>query len=188
MKKTLIWLGIIAVLAVGAWLLLSMASPEIPEAPVEGQPVVEAYSSEAYGIAFEYPAEYVLTESEQGNGERAHYAIVLVEPQDVEVPENGEGPTAITVNIYQNNLDDLSLMEWVTGSSFSNYKLGPMTHASTSVDGVEAVQYSWDGLYTGETTAFLYEGNVIAVSVTYFTPTDAKVVAYRALLGSIELQ
>lgn len=187
MKNTLIWLIIIVVLGGGAWLLITASAPSAP--PVQEEVAqTKTYSNSDYGISFEYPAQYVLSEGEQGNGERARYAIVLVEPQDAQIPENGEGPTAITIDIYQNDLDDLTLLEWMTGTSFSNYKLGPMEHASTTVDGVEAVRYTWDGLYAGETTAFLHGGNVVAVSVTYFAPTDAKVAAYRALLDSIELQ
>ena len=139
------------------------------------------YANGVYGIAFQYPSRYLLAEQEV---EAGHYTITLIEEADAVLPENGEGPTAITIDIYEGN--DL-LTDWLATAN-SNFNLGDGTHASTSVSGTEALSYRWSGLYEGETTAFLHNGNVIAVSVTYMSREDTIRADYYALLASLNLE
>jgi hypothetical protein len=154
---------------------------------VGGAAELKQYSNVAYGISFTYPGGHILTEAERGNGERGHYSIVLVKKEDVVTPENGEGPTAVTVDIYQNTIDKLSLLNWLKNTNASNFKLSDNTFASTTVAGAPAVTYRWSGLYEGETTAFLHEGNIIAVTVTYMNSEDRNIQAYGQILSSLKL-
>jgi len=180
-------LGIVVILALlitGAFFyggnLMNPPAPQIAENNL--------YANGVYGISFQYPAGYVLTEREVGNAERGHYNITIVREEDATPPENGEGPTAITIDIYQNNIDNQTLIDWLTNTNASNFKLGDGAYASTTVNGTEAVSYRWSGLYEGETTAFLHDGNIIAVSVTYFTREDQIRADYYALLASLNLE
>lgn len=139
------------------------------------------YANGVYGITFQYPSRYLLVEQEVATG---HYAITLIEETNATLPENGEGPTAITIDIYEGND---SLTEWLATNE-SNFGLGDGTHASTSVSGAEALSYRWSGLYEGETTAFLHNGNVIAISVTYMSREDTIRADYYALLATLNLE
>src|SRR3989344_2423906 len=72
------------------------------------------YTSEAYGMSFRYPETYELQEREVGNGERYHYSIVLIDKEALAtLPQNGEGPPTINVDIFQNNLDQRTVEQWV---------------------------------------------------------------------------
>jgi hypothetical protein len=150
-------------------------------------PVLNSYRSATYGIAFTYPEGYVLAESEAGNAERAHHSISITKATNVPAPTAGEGPVSVTIDIYQNDLDRLSLIAWITNTSESNFKLGPGVMASTTVAGVEAASYTWSGLYEGESTVFLHGTNVVSVSGTHMDATDEMRDVYRSVLASVSI-
>lgn len=144
------------------------------------------YRNDTYGITFVYPEGYVMQQVDADNAERRHTTIMLIREEDTMVPESGEGPTAITLDFYRNSGNHMLLTDWLNTEP-SNYKLSNGLLASTTVSGVEAVQYQWSGLYQGETTAFLHKDNIVAVSVTYLMPEDQNVAVYRSLLQSLVL-
>jgi hypothetical protein len=147
---------------------------------------IPVYQNDRYGFAFSYPKGYVLTEREVGNGERGHYAITLVREEDSIPVENGEGPTAITVDVYQNNLDNLTLLQWLTGTNQSNFKLSDGTYDTAEVDGVGAVAYSWSGLYEGKTVAVRHKDSIIAFSGTYLAPSDKIIGDFDLVVRSVK--
>jgi len=105
-------LVVIIVLSAGAYLFLSpeetFNSTDIPAK------IMVAYTNVEHGISFTYPDTYILNEMEVGNGERWHYNITLIDREAAtKVRENSEGPTSITIDIFQNNLDKLTIAEWV---------------------------------------------------------------------------
>jgi len=166
----------------------SLTAPKTENPTATSTPQVNTYRNETYGIAFTYPTTYALEEAERGNGERAHYAIVLTKKTDLPPPANGEGPTGISIDIYQNNLDTQTLIGWLTGNSASNFKLSPDgTYTTASVDGREAIAYRWSGLYEADNTAFLHKDNIVSIAATYITPDDDSLRVYRGLLNSMEL-
>lgn len=179
----LIALGLSAVVSI---LREAPAQNAVPprETEVRG---VEHYQNTLYGIAFDYPLGYVLEEGERGDGHRTHYSIVLVRKEDSAPRVDSEGPTAITIDLYQNNLDNQTLPGWLTGNNRSNFKLSDGTYASTSVDGREAIAYRWSGLYEGKTTAFLHREQIVAATVTFITPEDENIGTYRSVLASFRL-
>ncbi len=140
---------------------------------------VNRYVSPNTGVSFSYPATYFLEEKSVGNGERAHYSIILTEDTEENraVREGGtpgrEGPTAITIDAYQNNLDRYTADQWIQNTSESNFKLSPDGKLSaTDINGVPATAYRWSGLYEGKTTVVAFPAYVFAFSVTYLTPDD----------------
>jgi len=159
---------------------------EAEKAPAVPDDTAQTYVSERYGVSFSYPEGYVLSEREAGDAHRGHYAITLVRAEEATPPQGGEGPTGITVDIYQNDIDQQTLVAWVTTTNGANFKLGDGTYASTTVAGQEAIRNQWSGLYEGETTTFVDGEQIIAVSVTRLLPEDHKV-AYALVLGSMEL-
>lgn len=144
------------------------------------------YAHDDYGVSFEYPDDYSISEAERGNGERSHWAITLIRKEDAGPRENSEGPTAITIDIYQNTLDEQSLIEWLYGSNASNFKLSDGTYESLLLSGRQAVRYRWSGLYEGETIALIHRDRIIAFSVTSILPEDHQQ-AFGALLSSLRL-
>jgi len=174
---------IIAIVALGA--VIGLGYFLVAKAPAGG--AVKHYENAEQGIAFSYPETFVMTEAEVGDAERGHYTITLVSAKDATPRKNSEGPVSVTVDVYQNNLDNQSLVAWVTGSGQSNFKLGNQEYATTSSAGLEAVTYRWSGLYNGETTAFETPTAIVAVAVTALAPTDDTVEAYRTVLSSFVL-
>lgn len=139
-----------------------------PTPGAEEQSDMRTYTSAEYGISFEYPDTYTLTEIDSpGSALREHHAIVLQRTEDLPAPEGGEGPLSITIDIYQNNLDNQTTENWIRRSSASNFKLGDMTLASTTIDGKAALSYRWSGLYEGTTVAIARPDWIYAFSVTY---------------------
>jgi hypothetical protein len=130
----------------------------------------KTYSNAKYGISFQYPYTYELSvRLGEGSAERERYSITLIRKEDLPPPQGGEGPPAITIEIFQNNLDNQTTEGWIRNSSFSNYKLSSNEGilASTTVDGEPALSYRWSGLYEGTTIAVAQQDWVYAFSVTY---------------------
>ncbi len=145
------------------------------------------YRHERYGLAFAYPPGYTLAEAEVGTAEREHYQISLIRSEAAQLPEAGEGPTAITIEIYQNNLDRQSLEDWLTNTSASNFKLSDGRYATTTLAGAPALSYHWSGLYEAEASALSHRDNIIVATVTFIAPTDAIRSDYQTVLDSLQL-
>jgi hypothetical protein len=171
MQKRNILLGVIIIAAIAGYFIYTKG-------------MTQTYRNDAYGISFSYPRDYVLQESERGNAERGHYAIVLVREEDSAPVENGEGPTAITFDVYHGPA--LALTDWLHTSD-SNYKLALSPYSTTTVADAPGVLYAWSGLYQGITTAFVHRGDIIAASVTLLTPNDENARVYQDILDSLRL-
>jgi hypothetical protein len=185
MKSLMI--GIVVLIAVAMFAYTFFLKQVMAPAPSSLEDQGAVYENKRFGLSFVVPLGYVLSEGEAGTNERKHHVITLIRKEDIPPPVNGEGPPSITINVYQNNLDTLTLDDWLVGRNESNFKLGDGTSARTSVDGKEAVSYRWSGLYEAQTVAFLHTQSVVAVSVTYLDLSDDHVDAYLNLLTSISL-
>ena len=150
----------------------------------------KTYTNTSYGISFAYPDTYVLEEREVGNAERYHYAITLMDRvASRNIPQNGEGPTSITVDIFQNDLDKLLAEAWVKGNNNSNFKLSPDgLLTSTTVADEEALRYTWDGLYRGESVVLSHKDTIIMLSVQWISEEDQIVDDFARVLSSVNLQ
>ena len=173
----------IAVVGAGAYALYTKKALS-PTGPAPEEALGNQYMDMERGFSFQYPDFYELFEREAGNAEREHYAITLIRESDTVPVEGGEGPTAITIDIFQNDIDKQSIMDWMTGTNDSNYKLGDGAYVRTTVGDVDALVYTWSGLYEGKTTVFAHGDDIIAVSVTWLTPTDGMLADYQLLLDS----
>jgi hypothetical protein len=111
--------------------------------------------------------------------------IMLVRKGDEIAPEGGEGPVAITIDIYDNSVDKLSVMDWMKNTNQSNFKLGPGTYDTERVGGEIAYTYTWSGLYEGRTTVLAHGTDIVAISVTYMDPNDDILIAYDDVVSSI---
>lgn len=148
------------------------------------------FTSDKYGFSLIIPAEYTLLEGEKGGEKRAHYSYVMLKNEDASnPPKNGERAPTIDVDIFQNNLEELSLPTWFHTHGASNSKLtATQSYATTTLAGKEAISYHWSGLYEGETIAVEYKDNIIAFTVTYIGLDDKNIPAFKRVLGSVELK
>jgi len=184
--------GIIALIVLGAliggFLLFNQSEP-----PASADPEVRQY--ENHGASFTYPAHYSLEEKDTGNGERARYSVILTEDtEENKAVREGrapgrEGPTAITLDIYQNDLDSMSAREWIEGTSDSNYKLSPdSVLAPRTLGGLPGFEYRWSGLYEARAVAVANDSFVYSFTATYLTPSDPILTDFEAILQSVRFK
>ncbi|QQG38305.1 MAG: hypothetical protein HYS26_02020 [Candidatus Kaiserbacteria bacterium] len=174
------------VVVVGAIYFLSPASQDGSGVSATSTPRMVNYTSEAMGVSFSYPDTYIVDEKDVSTPERSRHSIVLIRTDDLPLPQNGEGPTAITIDAFQNDLESLDSRTWITGTNDSNYKLSPDGTISTgTLAGLSALSFRWSGLYEGRTTVVAEPAFVYALSVTYLTPEDEILDDFDALLKTV---
>ncbi|MES2994822.1 MAG: hypothetical protein V4681_02230 [Patescibacteria group bacterium] len=174
----------IAIVGAGAYALYTKKALS-PTGPAPAAVSGKQYMDAERGFSFQYPTFYELFEREAGTAERERHTITLIRESDTVPVEGGEGPTAISIDIIQNDIDKQSIMDWMTNrTEESNFNLGDGNYTSTTVGGADALVYNWSGLYEGKTTVFAHGDDIIAVSVTWLTPTDGMLADYDRLLKS----
>jgi hypothetical protein len=173
---------VLALLGAGAIFFAESAFNPAPPASLE-----QLYANELFGISFSYPVGYVLAEAEVGVLGRTHHVITIIAEADAIPRANSEGPTAITIDVYQNDTNPLTLSEWLATDE-SNLRLGSGETTAGMIQDTEVVQYAWSGLYEGETIAFLHNDRIIAVSVTYMSKSDPLYAVSQSLLDSLRLR
>ena len=154
---------------------------------------MKSYDAPEFGVSFDYPAHYLLSEEELGTAARGHYRIELIE----DTPENRalkaglapgrEGPPSITFDVFQNNLDKTKLVAWVKGNGNSNFKLSDGTYVDTEIADTPAVFYQHSGLYEANAFVFTHGGNIIKATATYLTPDDLLLDDFSSILSTLDL-
>ena len=151
------------------------------------------YNSSKFGFRFSYPKKYFLEERELGDGHRYHYNITLTEDtEENRLVREGkspgrEGPVAITIDLYQNNLDNYTADGWIKGTNNSNYKLSPDgTLDEVTVSGILGLRYRWSGLYEADNIVIARPDNVYSFAVTYIFPDEAIRTDFERILKTFE--
>lgn len=197
MESKNIAVGIVVVLAaaLGGYLIFNKGLPSgVPFVDEkEQQASLNTYSSEELQLSFAYPADYLLEERTINEAQRLHKAVVLVEDNEtnrklVSGEIVGDGPTAITVDVFQNNLDKQTAEGFIKNSSNSNYKLGDGELEEGSLAGLQAYRYTWDGLYRGESIVTADDEYVYMFSVTYLEPTDKIRADFYEMLNTLGIK
>jgi hypothetical protein len=143
-----------------------------------------AFANAEYGISFDYPSSYELREVHTVD----RHTIVLADKAALAAaPQNGEGPTTITFDIFANPVG-ISPEEWVRTNSSSNFQLGTGQMATTSQGGAESVAYVWDGLYRGQSFVFENGTDIVMASVTMLTVDDQITKDFEKILRTLELK
>ncbi len=162
-------------------------SAPTPHSEATASPEIRTYSSSAHALTFWYPSVYFLREQDSGTVESRAHSIVLVEDTksnrdilDGVGAVASEGPTSITIAVYQNP-KKLSAQEWAKVDS--NWNLG--TKTTVSIGGMEGISYTWDGLYLGKTSVVANGGRIYVFTVTWIAPTDRILNDFAALLHSV---
>ena len=149
---------------------------------------VKRYYNDDFGISFAFPEAYVMGEKEVGTPERGHFTITLFDRSLIAAQEAGEQPPSIVLDFYQNDLDKLTLIDWLTKTAYSKLKLGSGKYESTEVAGREAVKFSWVEGYNGRTTAFLHGNAIVSVSGNYKNESDAIYADFDRVISSVALK
>lgn len=190
--RAILGLLMILVIAIGGYWLLNERSvtptPVVNDAaPATSTAPLLTYASPEYGIEFRYSSSYQLEERDApGSAQRRHHIVTLMRKEDLPPPQGGEGPPAITIEMFQNDLDDQTTEDWIRNSSLSNFKLSPDSRlSSTTIAGQSALSYTWDGLYRGDTIAIARPAYVYAFSVTYREPSDSIRTDFNALMRTV---
>lgn len=181
---------IVGILVLGVILGAGIYLGGKPHVPNEVATQHKTYVSDTLGIKFDYPSNYILDEKNTGSPERGRYTITLIENtpgnQDlISGKVQGEGPIAITIDIFQNDLDKYTAEKWIRGVSDSNYKLGNGEIASTTVGNMQGLEYTWSGLYEGRSRVVSTQNYIYMFSVTRMTPDDQILKDFDALLDSV---
>lgn len=194
MNQKKIFLGIIFLIIVAGLIKVTVDWSSTKKAEDPAPTSLKFYESTNLGISFYYPEYYFLEEKNLGNGERNHYAIILTEDtEENRLVREGkspgrEGPLSINIEAFQNNLDNVSLENWIQNTSESNYKLALGTFSETVISSKRALEYRWSGLYEGKSAVTEHKGNIIFTSVTFLTPNDTIISDYTNIIKSLELQ
>jgi hypothetical protein len=156
---------LIVIILVGGFFLVRQVyfTNNVQEHTVEYQ----TYSNADHHISFQYPENYVLSEMhpEDSSGNK-HHVITLINKKDLPVPVGGEGPTSITIEMYDNDAKQ-SVEQWIRTSKESNFKLSSGNIATTTIDGTPALSYRWSGLYEGTTIVSAKHNQIYVFTVTY---------------------
>ena len=154
---------------------------------------LKIYDSADLGIKFEYPSTYFLSESEVGFGQRRHYSIILTTDTQgsrdmITGKAVGEGPTAITIDAYQNDIDGYSTEDWIRGSGISNFRLSNGALKQATVSGHHALQYSWSGLYEADSIVVATRRYVLSFTATHLTKTDQIRIDFEDLIKTVKFE
>ncbi len=186
-KKKNQWL-----LYAGAALLVAAAAFSFklyPTTPEELTPQnSKTYTSGRYGITFQYPSNYRLTQKEAGSAEREHHVITLVDQAVGTIPENSDGSPSITIDIFENDKDSLSSRDFITATSNSNYKLGGGSIATSTYGEVTGLEYAWSGLYEGRSLVIARPGYVFMFSGTRNSSGDPISSDFERILKTVVLK
>ena len=141
------------------------------------------YASEDLGVIFQYPDTYTVEERDLGSGQRERRSIVLTAKENLPPPQNGEGPPTITIEGFQNNLDNYSADTLIQSTNFTNFKLSPDSAITpTSIAGEQALEFRWSGLYEGKSIVVARPDWAYVFSVTFLTPEDAIIGDFEKIL------
>lgn len=151
---------------------------------------IKTFSSPEYKISFDYTSKYIFLDRDLGSPEAPQKAIVMVEDtqrnRDIlegKVAEVGDGPTAITVDIFKNSTA-LTVDAWVDANT--NWTSEGNMKEPVTVQGKTGVTYFWDGLYAGKSSVITDGLYTYVFSVTWITEEDQMVKDFEDLLGSVK--
>jgi len=187
--KIVVILGIVLIVLGGLFYYTSRVA-EAPESevPTETPPAGGViYESSSTGFSFAYPDTYVLVRAPESS--ELLEGVTLMIKSDYEELEASteprEGPPSITVMVYNNALG-ASPSQWVMAQpQLSNYGVATSDVLPTLVSGMEAVRYSWSGLYQGESVAVSHQNRIYIFSASWLTPEDPQREDLETVLSSV---
>lgn len=189
----------VVVVIVGAALYIMLQSDRGTNTPISGTDDSEQvdgmtyYESPDYLISFSYPDTYVLTqhgeEFSNSNDVNRRTIVLMNKIAASQMPENGEGPTVITIDIFQSNVHTQTLEELIRTHPALNFQLSlDQRLTATTLAGRPALSYSWDGLYRGYSIATGHSIYYYIFSVTTLEQSDQIRADFDAVLETVRFE
>jgi len=144
------------------------------------------YYDPRYGVAFNFPETYTVQDHDSTAGAKHHTIVVGDKASLASTTKNSEGSPVITMDIYDNPSKQ-SPVTWIKNNNFSNYRLGKdSTLSTTTVAGISAYAYPWDGLYPSTSIVFPENGKMYMLSVNYNSPNDQIYKDFARFVASVQ--
>ncbi len=191
-KQIAIGIVALAILGIGVFAYTNQnAAPESADTTNwrnKEETATQTYTSPQLGLTFDYPEDYTLESHDDGNAERSWTTLTLIETtllEEYEASGAMEGPPAIAVQVFD-NVENYSLEEWITTTSYSNYKLASDPELlQGEVAGEPARAYQHSGLYETNAVVVAHEGSIYMFSVGWLTEVDRNLHEFGQLLESV---
>jgi len=167
-------------LGLAATVMLGLTGPALAQAP----PQLLTFTAFEGDIAFQYPETYAVEEATEDFGGDPVRLIILSDVS-AEVPEFGEGPPTITIQIVRLP-PNVQLDSWVRTNDISNFVFsldGRITR--TIVGGADAMAYRYSGLYENDAVAVAGNGVVYLFSAGWIAEDDRIREDFRTVLESV---
>ncbi len=157
-----------------------------------GKASMVPYENASYDLSFQYPSNLYLHErTDAGTPERPQLSLFLVadthENRDLlsgKITEPREGPTGITVDVYQNP-EELSASDWLKNDT--TWTVANSTAAPITVGAHEGVSFTWSGLYEGKNVLLTQGDKAYVFTVTWMTPDDQIIRDFDMVLNSLSI-
>jgi hypothetical protein len=160
---------------------------EVPQVSTNKESMV-TYVNVPDKILFEYPSSLYIKEKINARGTEPKVTVTLVKniEDNVDFIEGRttdvrEGPTAITLDIYDNP-KNLSPKDWVIQSQ--NWNIATSQADPITVAGERGVSYTWSGLYEGRSVVLSKGNDIFVFSVTYMDQNDQMLKDFEMVLNS----
>lgn len=176
MNRTILITAILVILAIGMYALLRTDTATTDVVPVARS---ATYSNSELGIAFDHPIGldgYVVQEIQSNDtGIGLLRTIVLIREGDVErIPEGGEGPPTITIQVFENRERQQPRMWADAHEQYSTINLAMGEIKEIVVGGANAIRYMADGLYVSDNIVVAH-GNKTYVISGMFLDEDSSI-------------
>lgn len=188
--NTAIAIIIALVVVIGGFIFFGNQPLPVANEISNGKASMVPYENAEYALSFQYPSNLYLHErTDAGTSERPQLSLFLVadtqENRDLlsgKTTEPREGPTGITVDVYQNP-EKLSATDWL--KSDTTWTVANSTAEPVTVGSHEGVSFTWSGLYEGKTVLFTQGDKAYVFTVTWMTPDDQIIRDFDMILNSL---
>jgi hypothetical protein len=168
---------------VAAAVMLGLTAPAHAQAP-QAPPALLSFTAYEGDIAFQYPETYEVEEVTEDFGGDPVRLIVLSDVS-AEVPEFGEGPPTITIQIVKLP-PNTRLDSWVRTNDASNFVFSlDGVLRPTMIGGQDARAYRYSGLYENDAVAVRGNGVVYLFSAGWIAEDDRIRADFQTLLESV---
>lgn len=180
MKNSLIFAVALVVIAISAYALLDRNAA----APTHTFTAATTYDSDAAKVSFKYPDSYSL-ESRSDSFEGSPITIATLTVKGAEIPDQSEGPPAISMLAIPNP-GNLALEDWIKAKSISNFSLSSDKKLSpVSVGGEPGLAYSHSGLYENDAVAVARGGKIYLFSASWADASSTMRADFQNLLKTV---
>ena len=140
------------------------------------------YRSNELGLAFKYPDTYQV---QLQHTETGHVVVLMDKTAAANIPQNGEGPPAITVSEFS-NAQGTSLENWIRNTPQSNFQISTdKVLTPGSVGDRNALAYQHSGLYESDAVAVDADNRIFLFAAGWMSADDQIRKDFENLLSTV---